>query len=147
MSAIKRAAQPQKGFEELPERRSLSANRAAEPRKNSSRSLSACMAAAIELEETRDLVSALENENVALNERLETEKQRSAILTELDETRKSENDALRSAVAAKNETIAAQDKVIASQDKLAAALKGKRRSPLGRIGDILIGAAIFGVLK
>ncbi len=101
----------------------------------------ACMATAVELEKTRELVSALESENQALNERLETEKQTSAILRELNETRKSEADSLRAVVAAKNETIAAQEKVIASQDKLVAALKSKKRSPLGRVGDILIGAA------
>ena len=105
------------------------------------------MAAAIELENTRTLVSALESENRAFSKRLEAEKQTAAILAELNETRKNENDALRNAIAAKNETIAAKDKVIDSQEKLVTALKGKKRSPLGRIGDILIGAAIFAVLK
>ena len=93
------------------------------------------------------IVSSLENENTALAERLETEKQTSAILKELNETRKNESSALRDALAAKNETIAAQEKVIVSQDKLIAGLKNKKRSPLGRIGDILIGAAISAVLK
>jgi len=54
---------------------------------------------------------------------------------------------LRAVIAAKNETIAAQEKVIASQDKLVAELKAKKRSPWSRVGDILIGAAIFAVLK
>ena len=105
------------------------------------------MATAVELEKTRVLILSLEQENQALNERLETEKQATALLTELSETRKGENNALKAAVAAKNETIAAKDAVIASQDKLVAALKTKKRSPLSRIGDILIGAAIFAILK
>lgn len=105
------------------------------------------MATAVELERTRELAETLGRENQALNERLETEKQTTAILTELNETRKSENEALRAVVTAKNETIAAQDKVIASQDKLVTALKGQKRSPWSRVGDILIGAAIAAVLK
>lgn len=105
------------------------------------------MATAVELKASRSLIEALENENGALNERLETEKQTTAILTELNETRRSETSALRDALAAKNETIAAKDKVIESQDKSLASLKSQRRSTLGRIGDILIGAAIFAVLK
>ena len=105
------------------------------------------MATAVELEATRELVASLESENQALNERLETEKRTAAILTELNETRKSEGDSLRAVIAAKNEAIADKDKVIESQDKLVASLKNKKRSPLGRIGDILIGAAIFAVLK
>lgn len=105
------------------------------------------MATAVELSGTRELVTALENENRALTERLETEKKTTAILQELNQTRKNETNALRDALAAKNETILAQDKVIASQDKLVETLKNKKRSPLGRIGDILIGAAVFAVLK
>ncbi len=105
------------------------------------------MATAVELEKTRVLVSALESENKALKNRLETEKRATTLLTELSQTRKSESDALKAAVAAKNETIAAKDTVIASQDKLIDALKHKKTSPWRRIGDILIGAGIFSVLK
>lgn len=105
------------------------------------------MAAVDELKASRALIDALESENAALNERLETEKQATAILKELNETRKGESEALRSVVAAKDETIAAQEKVIASQDRLTAALKTQKRSPWSRVGDILIGAAIFAVLK
>jgi len=109
--------------------------------------VNACSAAVNELKASRVLIEALENENGELAERLETEKRMSANLAELNETRKSETNALRDALAAKNETIAAKDKVIEAQDKLVATLKSKKRSPLGRIGDILIGAAIFAVLK
>ncbi len=105
------------------------------------------MAVAVELEKTRELVSALESENRGLGERLETEKRTTVILMELNETRKAESEALKAAVAAKNETIAAKDAVIASQDKLVAALKVKKRSPWSRIGDVLIGAAVFAILK
>lgn len=109
--------------------------------------IGACAAAVDELKASRGLIDAVETENNALNERLETEKQTTALLTELNATRKSESVSLRAVIAAKNETIAAQEKVIASQDKLVAELKAKKRSPWSRVGDILIGAAIFAVLK
>src|SRR5258706_8303156 len=109
--------------------------------------VSSCMATAVELEKTRILVGALESENSTLKTRLETEKRAMAILSELNETRKSEADALKAALAAKNETIAAKDAVIASQDKLVAALKTKKSSPWRRLGDVLIGAAVFAILK
>jgi len=67
------------------------------------------------------------------------------VLSELDETRKEESEALRSAVAAKNETITAKDAVIATQDKLIETLKRKKSSPWKRLGDVLIGVGI-GVL-
>ena len=109
--------------------------------------VAACAAAVDELKASRELIDAQVSENAELKTRLDTEKRATAILLELNETRKSESDALKATVAAKNETIAAQDKVIASQDKLTAALKTKKRSPWSRVGDILIGAAIFAVLK
>ncbi len=109
--------------------------------------IAACMATAVELEKTRVLVAALESENRALKERLDTEKRTTALLTELNETRKTESEALKSTVAAKNDTLAAKDAVIASQDKLIDELQRKRPSPWRRIGDILIGGAIFAVLK
>ena len=105
------------------------------------------MAAAVDLEKNRVLVTALEAENRLLNERLATEKRTTAALTELNETRKGENAALRDAVATKNETLAAKDVVIAAQDKLVAALKAKKTSPWRRLGDVLIGAAVFAILK
>lgn len=105
------------------------------------------MATAVELEKTRVLVSSLESETRGITDRLETEKRAVAILTELNETRRSESDALRAALTAKNETITARDAVIAAQDKLIAALKTKKPSPWRRIGDVLIGAAAFAILK
>lgn len=93
------------------------------------------------------LVDALETENRFLRGRLETEKRTVEILSALNETRKAESEALRKTIEAKNETIAAKDAVIAAQDKLIATLKSKRRSPLARLGDILIGAAVIAVLK
>ncbi len=105
------------------------------------------MAAAIELESSRRLISALDAESQQLKERLETEKRISALLTELTTTQKAESDALRSAVRAKNETIDAKDAVIAAQDKLVVGLKLKRPSPWRRLGDILIGAAAIAILK
>lgn len=96
---------------------------------------------------TDRLIDALERENAALKSRLDTERSANAVLIELNETRKSESDALRETVKAKNETIAAKDSVIASQDKLIAELKAKRPSIWKRIGDIAIGAAVGAVLR
>lgn len=105
------------------------------------------MAAVEELSSSRNLIAALEVENTALAERLASEKRAVEILGELNKTRAAESEALRSTVAAKNETIAAKDAVIAAQDKLADQLKKKKTSPWRRLGDILIGAAVFAVLK
>lgn len=107
----------------------------------------ACAAAVEDLKATRALAAALETENAALKARIETAKQTTELLTELDATRKSETDALRATVAAKNEAIAAKDAVIASQDKLIEALKKKKSSPWKRLGYVLIGAALIAVLK
>jgi len=109
--------------------------------------IGACMATAVELEKTRALTTAIETENRLLTDRLGTERHTTALLTELNETRKSEADALRAAVATKNETILAKDAVIASQDKLVEALKKKKPSPWRRLGDILIGAAAVAILR
>ena len=103
---------------------------------------SACAATADELAASRTLINALENENAALKMRLETEKRTTALLTELNETRKSETEALRTAFAAKNEALTAKDSVIASQDKLIETLKRKKSSPLKRLGDVLIGVGV-----
>ncbi len=91
--------------------------------------VTACSAAVDELKTSRVLIDSLETENAALIERLDTEKKTTTILIDLNETRKSESEALRSSVLAKNETIAAKDAVIASQDKLIATLKAKKSSP------------------
>ena len=109
--------------------------------------ISACAAAVEELKATQGLVEALETENAALKRQLDTTRQSIDLLTELNETRKSETASLRETVAAKNEAIAAKDAVIASQDKLIAELKKKKSSPWKRLGDVLIGAAIIAVLK
>lgn len=100
-----------------------------------------------ELNLANRLIDALERENAALKTRLDTERSANAILIELNETRKSESDALRQTVTAKNETITAKDAVITAQDKLIATLKTKRTSIWKRIGDIAIGAAIGVVLR
>lgn len=69
------------------------------------------------------------------------------LLTELNETRKAEAEALRSTVAAKNEALTAKDSVIASQDKLIETLKRKKPSPWKRLGDVLIGVGIAIIFK
>jgi chromosome segregation ATPase len=109
--------------------------------------IGACAAAAEDLKATRALAAALETENGALKRQLETTKQSVDLLNELNQTRKSETDSLRETVTAKNEVIAAKDTVIASQDKLIEALKKKKSSPWKRLGDVLIGAALFAILK
>jgi hypothetical protein len=109
--------------------------------------IGACAAAAEELGEARKLVEALEKENGALNRRLETEKRTSALLADLGETRQTESDALQKALAAKNETITAKDETIRMQAALIENLKKKKTSPLKRLGDILLGAAVIAILK
>ena len=103
--------------------------------------LAACGAAIDELSATRRLVEVLERENGLLKERLDTEKLANSLLTELSGSRRAENQALRNALAAKNETIFAKEAVIASQEKLIAALQKRKSSPWKRIGDVLIGVA------
>ena len=109
--------------------------------------VNACAAAAEELTETRRLAEALDKENTLLSERLETARQSSALLKELKETRKGETDALKAVIAAKNETITAKEAVIIKQDNLIRELKIKKTSPWKRLGDVLLGVAIFAVLK
>jgi hypothetical protein len=109
--------------------------------------INSCAAAAEDLAKTRILADALERENALLKERLETEKRTSAVVLELNETRKAETTSLRETVAAKNETIVAKDGVIAAQDRLIEALKKKKTSPLKRLGDVLIGVALAAVFR
>lgn len=109
--------------------------------------INACAAAVEELAKTRRFVTALEEENRMLSERLETANKSSTLLRELNETRKSEADAIKAAIAAKNETIAAKDAVISKQEEFVRELKLKKSSPWKRLGDVLLGVAIFAVLK
>ena len=109
--------------------------------------MNASAAAANELKQNRRLVNALEQENKMLGERLSAESRLTSVLRELNETRKSEADALRLTLAAKNEAIAAKDAVISRQDQLIRDLKKKRSSPWKRIGDVLLGVAILAVIK
>jgi hypothetical protein len=109
--------------------------------------INSCAAAAVDLEKTRGLVTALETENGLLKTRLDTEKRTSAVLLELNETRKLETASLRETIAAKNETIVAKGSVIESQDTLIAALKKKKSSPLKRITDVLIGVGLLALFR
>ena len=93
------------------------------------------------------MIGLLEQENELVKERLETEKRASSLLVELSESRRAENEALRNAIAAKNETILAKEAVIAGQEKLIEALKNRKPSPWKRMGDVLIGVAAGMVLK
>jgi septal ring factor EnvC (AmiA/AmiB activator) len=107
----------------------------------------ACAAAADELAETRRLVGSLESANAALRERLETERRISSLLENAKQARESEAAALRTALAAKDETIAAKDAIIDVRRQQIETLKKRTRSPLARVADILIGAAVFAILK
>lgn len=122
-----------------------SATRANEPA--ASQIINACAAAAEELIAVRRLAAALERENLALHDRLQIAAQVETLLQELAETRRSETQALRNAITAKDETIDAKDSVIAKQDELIERLKKRKSSPWKRVGDILIGVAISAVLK
>ena len=87
--------------------------------------MKACAAAADELAEQRRLADALEAENSALRERLATKVRIASLLEQSNDARAAEAAALRDALAAKDQTIAAKDAVT----------------------DILIGAAVFAILK
>lgn len=93
------------------------------------------------------MAEALESENRMLKTRLEIEKQTTALLSELNETRKSETAALRATITAKNETIAAKDAVITSQETLITTLKTKKTSPWKRFLDVLVGVGVGVVLR
>ena len=107
----------------------------------------ACADAAEDLKATKKFAEALDAENGLLKKQLETANETAAIYKELNETRKAETDALRETIKAKNETIAAQAELIATHEKLAEKLKKRKPSLIRRIGDVLLGAAIFAVLR
>ena len=109
--------------------------------------VNACAAAAEELRQIRALVTALEKEKAALRQRLEVALRTEMILNELNETRRSETEALRLTVAAKNETITAKDAAIARQDEQAAELRRRKTSPWKRVGDVLIGIGVSAILR
>ncbi|MEQ1762225.1 MAG: hypothetical protein ABL984_03665 [Pyrinomonadaceae bacterium] len=126
-----------------PEGQSPSAHHGGKPQEV----IKACSAAVAELEASRRLIDLLERENRLLKDRLETETSTTAILAELNASRKAENETLKTALSAKSETLAAKDEVIASQQKLIDTLKAKKSSPWKRFGDILIGVAAGLVLR
>lgn len=95
----------------------------------------------------RRLTDALDAENRALRERLETEKRTTQLLDELNQARGAETDALRTALAARKGEADAKEAVIEKQAEMIALLKQKRSSPWRRIGDVLIGAAAALILK
>ena len=94
-----------------------------------------------------DLIAALETENAALRSRLEAEKTITSLLTELNETRKSETESLGKALRAKDEVVAAKDAVITLQEKQIAELKKRKTSVLKRLADVLLGVAVGGLLR
>lgn len=151
LAAFGQQPQPQTTSAESSRSSDTDAEERGRPRPQSTRSgenvISACNAAADELRASRVLIDALETENTALRVRLETEKRANELLTELNRTRRAENEALKATVAAKNETITAKDAAIAAQEKLIQQLNGKKRSPWTRVADILLGAGVIAVLR
>lgn len=121
--------------------------RSSEFRVSSKQLIDACAATADELAKTRVLVDSLERENQAVKERLENEKITTTIMRELIDTRRQESEVLRTALNAKNDTLVAKDAVIGLQAKMIETLKKKKASPWRRLGDVLIGAAMFAILK
>jgi len=109
--------------------------------------VNACSAAADELQQVRELVTALEKENSALRQRLEVAVRTETILVELNGARQSETEALRLTVAAKNETIAAKDAALARQDDLVEQLRRRKTSPWKRLGDVLVGIGVAAILR
>lgn len=124
-----------------------SATHASRPGDAASGVVEACAAAVEELVKSRELLTVLEKENELLRVRLETEKEMMALLAELTEIRKQENAALVEALTARRGEAAAQGAVIAAQDELITALRKRKRSPLARIGDVLLGAGIIAILR
>ena len=124
-----------------------SATRADKPPDSASQIVNACAAAADELQRTRVLVTALENENSAFRQRLDIAVRTETVLNELIETRRSETEALKNTLAAKNETIAAKNAALARQDEFIVELKRRKSSPWKRLGDVLIGVAAAAILK
>lgn len=116
-------------------------------KKNERGVIAACAAAAEELAASREAITLLEAQRAELASRLADEKKMNGILTELNETRRAESEALRQTIAAKNETITAKDAALKAQDELIAKLKNKRSSPWKRIGDILIGVGAAVLLR
>ena len=104
-------------------------------------------AQSVELTAADRLIEALDRENAALRERLETEKQATAVLTELNDARRREAEALRAALDAKIETIAAKDAAIEAQAAVIEDLRRKRTSIWKRIGDVAIGIAAGALLR
>lgn len=109
--------------------------------------IAACAAAVDELAKMRVLVEALEKENRSVRERLETEKRMTSLMQELINTQRQEGDALRAALSSKNEAIVAKNKVIDAQGALIEALTKRKTSPWKRLGDVLIGVAVMGLIK
>ena len=148
LSVLAASAQPPQPQTRSVESSPTSVTRVSEqPIANSEKLLSACNAAADELRASRDLIDALEAENASLRSRIDTEKRANELLTELNEAHRAETEALKFALAAKNETLNTKDLVIDAQDKLIATLKTKKRSPWSRVADVAIGAAIGIILR
>ena len=103
--------------------------------------IGACSRAVNELVELRSLSAAQADEIAKLESGIEAARATNALLTELNDTRRRETEALRGTVAAKDETIAAKNGAIAKQDELIRVLEKRKPSTWKRVGDLAIGIA------
>ena len=135
------------GQAEQPPTNSADGSRNSATRATDESVLNACSSAVQELTASRRLIKLLESEAALLRSRLESEKQANVRLSELNQARMSEAEALRSAVAAERDSIVAKNDVIDAQRKLLDELKAKKRSVWSRIGDVAIGIAAGALLR
>lgn len=105
------------------------------------------MAAAVDLESTRELAAELDKKSELLTERLRSEENANGLAAEMIRTQASAISSLKDAIKAKDDAAGSKDAVIAAQEKLIESLRRKRSSPWSRIRDILIGAGAVLIFK
>jgi hypothetical protein len=81
-----------------------------------------------------------------LEDRLATEKQKSQLALELSDARKLQAESYKTAAGSASEAIAAKDKIIENKDKEIEILKKKKPSLIKRLGDVMIGVTLGGIL-
>ena len=93
------------------------------------------------------MLESKEAEIKLLNDRLDLEKEKSAFLRDLADSRKNESDLLISANNALKEAIALKESVISNQSKEVEILKKKKTSVLTIIKAVAVGVSIGMILK
>lgn len=98
--------------------------------------------------ELQDKIIASQDKLIeALGGRVETEKEKSAVLTELAESRRREAESYKSANDALKTAIDAKNQIIANKDKEIEILKKKKSSLFDGLKKIAVGVAIGAVVK